>query len=50
LLCYGFDAAHGVYTPAIARMLKFLAGLTVIGVLGSIAILERRRRMSEDVR
>jgi protein SCO1/2 len=49
LLCYGFDAAHGVYTPAIARMLKVLAGLTVIGVLGSIAILEKRRRTTEGV-
>lgn len=49
LLCYGFDAAHGVYTPAIARMLKLLAALTVFGVLGSIAILERRRRMTKGI-
>ncbi|WP_292613886.1 SCO family protein [Nitrobacter sp. 62-13] len=49
LLCYGFDAAHGVYTPAIARRLKVLAGLTVIGVLGSIAILEKRRRTTKGV-
>jgi protein SCO1/2 len=48
LLCYGFDAAHGVYTPAIAQMLKLLAALTVIGVLGSIAVLERSRRMIRD--
>ncbi|MEH6953107.1 SCO family protein (plasmid) [Nitrobacter sp. NHB1] len=50
LLCYGFDAAHGVYAPAIARMLKLFAALTVICVLGAIAVLERRRRMSEDIR
>jgi protein SCO1/2 len=48
LLCYGFDAAHGVYTPAIARMLKLFAALTVIGVLGSIAVFERRRRMTRS--
>ena len=50
LLCYGFDAAHGIYTPAIARMLKLFAALTVISVLGAIAVLERRRRMKEDIR
>ena len=49
LLCYGFDAAHGVYAPAIARMLKLFAALTVIGVLGSIVVLERRRRMTRDI-
>jgi protein SCO1/2 len=48
LLCYGFDAAHGVYAPVIAGMLKLLAALTVIGVLGLIAVLERRRRMIRD--
>jgi protein SCO1/2 len=46
LLCYGFDAAHGVYAPAIARMLKLFAALTIIGALGLIAIFERRRRMT----
>jgi protein SCO1 len=46
LLCYGFDAAHGIYAPAIARMLKFFAALTVISVLGSIGVLERHRRMT----
>ena len=49
LLCYGFDAAHGVYAPAIARMLKLFAALTIIGVLGLIAVLERRRRMTRSV-
>jgi protein SCO1/2 len=49
LLCYGFDAAHGVYAPAIARMLKLFAALTVIGALGSIVVLERRRRMTRDI-
>ena len=49
LLCYGFDAAHGVYAPAIGRMLKLFAALTVIGVLGSIVVLERRRRMTGGV-
>jgi protein SCO1 len=50
LLCYGFDAAHGIYAPAIARMLKLFAALTVISVVGSIAVLERRRRMIRDIR
>jgi protein SCO1/2 len=49
LLCYGFDAAHGVYAPAIARMLKLFAALTIIGVLGSIAVLERHRRMTRGI-
>lgn len=50
LLCYGFDAAHGVYTPAIARMLQLVAAFTVIGLLGLIAILERNRRMTRNIR
>lgn len=47
LLCYGFDAAHGIYAPAIARMLDVLAALTVIGVFGSIVVLERYRRAKD---
>jgi protein SCO1/2 len=49
LLCYGFDAAHGVYAPAIGRMLKLFAALTIIGVLGSILVFERRRRMTRGI-
>lgn len=47
LLCYGFDAAHGIYAPAIARMLNILGAFTVLGVSGSIVILERHRRAKD---
>jgi protein SCO1/2 len=43
LLCYGFDAMHGVYTPAITWLLQLFAALTVIGLLGSILLLKRNR-------
>lgn len=49
LLCYGFDAAHGVYAPAIGRMLKLFAALTIISVLGSILVLERHRRLTRGI-
>ena len=29
LLCYGFDAAHGIYTRRIAALLQIAGGLTV---------------------
>lgn len=48
LLCYGFDAAHGVYVPAIARMLQLLAAFTVISLLGLIAILEKNRGLTKE--
>jgi protein SCO1/2 len=48
LLCYGFDPSHGVYAPAIARMLQILAAFTVISLFGLIAILEKSRGLAKD--
>jgi protein SCO1/2 len=48
LLCYGFDAVHGVYAPAIARMLQLFAALTIISLLRLIAVLEKGRGVSKD--
>jgi protein SCO1/2 len=45
LLCYGFDAMHGVYTPAIGRILRCLAALTLMSLFGFILILKRKRGM-----
>jgi protein SCO1 len=44
LLCYGFDAAHGVYTLMLWRILEIGAVLTVLALAGFILILERRYR------
>lgn len=44
LLCYGFDAMHGVYTPFIGRALKVFAIVTIFSLVGFIAILRRRKR------
>ncbi|ACA20105.1 conserved hypothetical protein [Methylobacterium sp. 4-46] len=32
VLCYGFDAARGIYTPAISRLLTLAGALTVAGL------------------
>jgi protein SCO1 len=42
LLCYGFDAAHGVYTLLIWRVLEIGAILTVLALAGFIFSLQRR--------
>jgi protein SCO1 len=44
LFCYGFDAAHGVYTLLIWRILEIGAILTVLALAGFILFLERRYR------
>jgi protein SCO1/2 len=49
LLCYGFDPAAGVYTPAVHRLLAFGWLLTAIGLasgIGMIAVKSRRARAS----
>jgi protein SCO1 len=49
LLCYGFDAAAGVYTPIVHRLLAFGWLLTAIGLaggIGMIAVKSRRARAS----
>ena len=43
LLCYGFDAVHGVYTPAIGRILRCLAAITLMSLFAFILILKRKR-------
>lgn len=43
LLCYGFDAVHGVYTPAIQWLLRCLAAVTVVGLLALLLLLRRYR-------
>ena len=45
LLCYGYDAVRGVYTPLIERILSLAAGATVIVLgLGILALQRRSRR------
>jgi len=45
LLCYGYDAARGIYTPAVERILT-VAGIATILAIGSlILILLRRTRL-----
>ena len=45
LLCYGFDPAQGIYTPAVLASLK-VAALTSLGGLGGGLVLLRRRRQT----
>jgi protein SCO1/2 len=42
LLCFHFDASTGRYTLAVVKLLKLLAGLTVVSVLGLLFALSRR--------
>ncbi|KAB1070429.1 SCO family protein [Methylobacterium planeticum] len=44
LLCYGFDAARGIYTPLIHRILGVAAAATVIALALGILLLSRRTR------
>ncbi|ACL61632.1 hypothetical protein [Methylobacterium nodulans] len=41
VLCYGFDAAHGIYTLAISRLMMIAAVLTVLGVALALWFLGR---------
>jgi protein SCO1/2 len=43
LLCYGFDALHGIYTLAIVRTLRLLGAGSVFGLLAFVVFLARRR-------
>ena len=47
LLCYGYDATKGAYTPLIGRILTGLAAATVIGIAVLILVLIRLRRRQE---
>ncbi|MCJ2110060.1 SCO family protein [Methylobacterium sp. E-025] len=44
LLCYGYDAATGVYTPMIRRVLSFAAAGTILAMAIGIVLLSRRPR------
>lgn len=48
LLCYGFDAVHGIYTAAIERILKIAGGLTVVLMALALGWLARRARPEES--
>jgi len=48
LLCYGFDAVHGVYSLAITRSLQLLAVLTVLA-LAALMLRASRRRMAAGI-
>jgi protein SCO1 len=43
LLCFGFDAMHGVYTSAIKWALRLLSAIAVISLLAWIVLLKRNR-------
>jgi protein SCO1/2 len=48
LLCYGFDPVHGIYTPAIRRILQ-TAGVGTIGTLALVLLVfHRRSRRSKE--
>jgi protein SCO1/2 len=46
LLCYGYDPVAGVYTERITTMLGYAAALTLIVLLGGVAVMIGRERRS----
>ena len=46
LLCYGYDAATGVYTPIIRRILSVAAAATILAMAVGILLLARRPRQA----
>lgn len=48
LMCYHYDPRVGRYTPAITRLLKAGAALTVLGLAAFIATMLRRERRKND--
>jgi protein SCO1/2 len=44
LLCYGFDAVHGIYTRQIASMLQIAGAVTVVILAGAIGLMLFRFR------
>ncbi|WP_245930633.1 SCO family protein [Methylobacterium radiodurans] len=44
LLCYGFDAAKGVYTPLVRRILAVAGAATVLGIALLVILLARAGR------
>ena len=47
LLCFHFDPSTGRYTLDVIRMLRLAAGLTVVMIVGLLALLARRRRRAD---
>ncbi len=47
LLCYGYDAARGLYAPLIGRILTVAGLATIAAIAGLIAALSRIRRRQE---
>lgn len=47
LLCYGFDAVHGIYTARIVTLLRIGGGLTVVLLAAALGLLFRRVRKRE---
>jgi len=39
MLCYGFDAIHGIYTRQIAALLRVSGGLTVIAIAAAVGLM-----------
>jgi protein SCO1/2 len=44
LLCYGFDAVHGIYTERVTSLLQISGGITVLVLAAAIGMLLRRSR------
>jgi protein SCO1/2 len=44
LLCYGFDAVHGIYTPQVTMLLRITGGLTVTLIAAYVAFMVWRTR------
>lgn len=44
LLCYGYDAVRGIYTPLIERILSLAAAATVLAIASAVFLLHRRGR------
>lgn len=44
LLCYGFDAVHGIYTRRITALLQIAGGLTVVVLAGAVGLMLLRGR------
>ncbi|MBM0206747.1 hypothetical protein JNW90_29835 [Micromonospora sp. STR1s_5] len=42
LLCYGFDAVHGIYTRQITTVLRIAGALTVALIAGAIVLMSWR--------
>jgi protein SCO1 len=46
LLCYGFDAVHGVYTEAITLWLELAAIVTMLGMVAAVAVMNAKSQQA----